>query len=126
MVNGVGGPGGAGKAGGVPTQGAPVAPEAAGTERARFGEVTGMAPGADDAARAERAGAAAGTSPFERLRSGAIDLPQYVELRVQEATAHLEGLVPPVDLEAIRAELREVVASDPDVAALARAAQIGS
>lgn len=120
MVNGVGGSGGAGRGGGVPPAGAPVAPEAAGVERARFGASV------DAPAQAQGPAQAGAASPFERLRAGEIDLPRYVELRVQEATAHLEGVVPPVDLEAIRAELREVVESDPDVAALARAAQIGS
>ncbi|MGH7438990.1 MAG: hypothetical protein ACRENE_25155 [Polyangiaceae bacterium] len=55
--------------------------------------------------------------PLERLRSGAIDVPQYVELKVAEATAHLVAL-PAAELEGIRAALRERLASDPGLAEL--------
>ncbi len=129
MVNGVGGPGGAGKVGGAPLGGAPVAPQPSAAERKGFGEALGgpgaqAAPGSvEGAARSVEATA---TPPLDRLRAGEIDLPRYVELRVNEATAHLEGVVPAADLEAIRAELHDVVEHDPDVAALAQAARIGS
>lgn len=65
--------------------------------------------------------------PLERLRSGAIDVAQYVELKVAEATAHLAAL-PASELEGIKETLRERLASDPtlvelrDVAARAAAA----
>lgn len=120
MVNGVGGPGGAGKFGGVPAPGvagAPGVPQPSSAERKGFGEAI---------AAPERPVEATATPPLERLRAGEIDLPQYVELRVREATAHLEGVVPTADLDAIRAELHDAVEHDPDLAALAQAARIGS
>lgn len=123
MVNGVGGPGGAGKFGGVPAPGvagAPGVPQPSSAERKGFGEAIGAPE------RPERAVEATATPPLERLRAGEIDLPQYVELRVREATAHLEGVVAPADLEEIRAALHDTLESDPDVAALAQAARIGS
>lgn len=53
-----------------------------------------------------------GVSPLERLRAGDIDVGRYVEEKILEATAHLEGLSP-VELETIRAVLRDQLASDP-------------
>ena len=50
--------------------------------------------------------------PLERLRAGELDLPGYVDAKVHEATAHLSAL-PPVELENIRAALRERLAGDP-------------
>jgi hypothetical protein len=120
MVSGVGGPGGAGKFGGVPptgASGAPGVPQPSSAERKGFGEAI--------AATGETVEPTA-TPPLERLRAGEIDLQQYVELRVREATAHLEGSLPAADLEVIRAELHAVVEQDPDVAALAQTARIGS
>jgi hypothetical protein len=51
-------------------------------------------------------------SPLQRLRAGDIDVGRYVEEKIVEATAHLEGLSP-VELDAIRAMLREQLAVDP-------------
>ena len=123
MVSGVGGPpGGGGKIGGP---GAPMpkgvggadAPDAARKpEGARFGEAL------DRTAKADATSAA---SPLERLRAGEIDTKQYVDLRVQEATAHLDGVLPPSDLEKIRADLHDLIEHDPDVAALVKSAEIG-
>jgi hypothetical protein len=127
MVSGVGGPpGGGGKIGG-PTapipQGAPDAPERTRATRpsegARFGEAL------DRTARADAASAPGSTTPLERLRAGEIDTKQYVDLRVNEATAHLDGVLPPADLEKIRADLHDLIEHDPDVAALVKSAEIG-
>ncbi len=117
MVNGIGGPGGSGKIGGAAAGGAPIAPQAPAADRKGFGEAIGAA---------EKADATQQATPLERLRSGEIQHADYVELRVHEATAHLAGALSPADLEALRAELREVVEADPDVAALAQAARLGS
>ncbi len=121
MVGGIGGPNGGGppgpgKVGGVGGPGAPATSEVHGPAKASFREALGVE-------RAEGAGVA---SPLERLRAGEIDLQGYVDLRVREATAHLEGVLSPADLDAVRDQLREVVEDDPDVAALAKGAQLGS
>jgi hypothetical protein len=60
-------------------------------------------------------------TPLERWRSGEIDLRGYLDLRVDQATAHLSGL-PPSELEAIRSALRERMASDPALVDLVRTA----
>ena len=126
MVSGVGGPpGGGGKIGGP---GAPLpkgAPEGTDATRgsrpegARFGEAL------DRTARTDATSAPTAATPLERLRAGEIDSKQYVELRVNEATAHLDGVLPPSDLEKIRADLHDLIEHDPDVAALVKSAEIG-
>ena len=60
-------------------------------------------------------------SPLEQLRSGKIDLDAYVHAKIDEATAHLQGL-PPVELEKIRAMLRDQIASDPTLSELVKQA----
>lgn len=60
-------------------------------------------------------------SPLGRFRSGAVDLDGYLNLKVEEATAHL-GSLPPAQLEAIRATLRERLTSDPLFVDLVRTA----
>jgi hypothetical protein len=118
-IGGGGGPPGPGKLGGVGGAGAPAAPAtegAKGPKGASFQEVLGP----------RESGAASASSPLDRLRAGEIDRARYVELRVQEATAHLDGLLPPEELARIQDELRDLVEQDPDVAALVRAAEIGS
>jgi hypothetical protein len=115
MVGGIGGPGGAGKVGG-PSHAA--APEAtSGSKSTSFGEALGSV---------KQTSATGAASPLEALRSGQIDRAQYVDHRVTEATSHLEGLIAPADLEKVRAELRDALEHDPDLAALVRAAEIGS
>ncbi len=77
---------------------------------------------------ASRAGAA--SSPvsvdtahvaLERFRSGQIDLHGYLDLKVDEATAHLSAL-PRVELDAIRSALRDRLATDPALIDLVRTA----
>ena len=70
------------------------------------------------------AGAVGAATPLERLRAGEIDRQTYVELKVDEATRHLAGLRP-ADLESIRAELRQRLASDPALVDLVRQASGG-
>lgn len=57
------------------------------------------------------------TSPLGRLRAGEIDVNQYVDLKVDEATTHL-GAMPPTDLADIKSLLREKLVSDPELASL--------
>jgi hypothetical protein len=65
--------------------------------------------------------AAAGTSPLERLRAGQIDMNGYLDLKVDQATAHLRGLSP-VELDSVRSMLRDHLASDPSLADLVKQA----
>lgn len=71
-----------------------------------------------------RAGAveeAAATTPLARLRAGAIDVHAYIDLKVDEATAGLEGLST-AELDDIKHTLRDQMRSDPDLVDLVRAA----
>lgn len=115
MVGGIGGggPPGPGKIGGATGPIAPATTGAAAPTGAKFGEALGVQ-GTEQASSA---------SPLERLRAGEIDLHGYVDLRVREATAHLEGIVGPEDLQKIQDELRDVIENDPDVAALVKSAE---
>lgn len=117
MVGGIGGggPPGPGKVGGPTGPITPATTGATGPAKSSFGEALGVR-------GTEQTGAA---SPLERLRSGEIDRNGYIELRVREATAHLEGVLPPDDLAKVQDQLRDVLENDPDVAALVRAAEIG-
>ena len=119
MTSGIGGAGGGGpKIGGPTGPAAPGASSVSGADRAKgasFGETLGTK-------GVEQTG---GASPLERLRSGELDLKGYVDLRVREATAHLEKLLSPEDLARVQDELRDVIENDPDVAALVKGAEIG-
>ncbi|HSQ63484.1 MAG TPA: hypothetical protein VLM85_09740 [Polyangiaceae bacterium] len=75
-------------------------------------------------AQATRAGevvATTGPTPLEQLKAGRIDLDGYLDLKVQEATAHLHGLSP-VQLDGIRSMLRDRMATDPALADLVKQA----
>jgi hypothetical protein len=61
------------------------------------------------------------STPLERLRAGQVDMNGYLDLKVQEATAHLEGLNP-VELDAVRKMLRDQLATDPALSDLVRQA----
>jgi hypothetical protein len=113
MVGGIGGPGGSGPPGKVGGVGAPNVPSTTAPTGAKFGEALG---------KTEKA---SGTSPLEQLRAGEIDLKGYVDVRVREATAHLEGVLGPEDLAKVQDELRDVIENDPDIAALVKGAEIG-
>ncbi len=54
---------------------------------------------------------------LERLRAGEVDAKGYVDLKVQEATAHL-GHVPARQLQSIREALHDRMASDPTLVEL--------
>jgi uncharacterized protein (DUF2342 family) len=73
-------------------------------------------------ARAEKAEAASPTSAaLQQLRAGKIDVEGYLQMKLDEATAHLQGLLP-ADLATIRKALRERLASDPALVDLAKQA----
>jgi len=58
---------------------------------------------------------------LEQLRAGAIDLDQYLDIKVREATSALTPL-PPAQIESVRAALRERLATDPTLVDLVRTA----
>jgi hypothetical protein len=62
-----------------------------------------------------------GTDALEQLRSGAIDLGRYLDIKVADATAHLSFL-PSAELATIQAALRERLASDPGLVGLVQLA----
>lgn len=122
MVGGIGGAGGAGKPPGVGPVGGASPTEAAAP--------TGASAGAGEVARpfgevhAEAAGKVGAVGePLADLRAGAIDRATYVDRKVEEATRHLVGLLPPGEIERVQAELRDLIEQDPDVAALVKAAE---
>ena len=59
--------------------------------------------------------------PLEQLKAGKIDFNQYVDLKVQEATSHLEGLSP-AQLDTIKSMLRDRMATDPELVDLVKQA----
>jgi hypothetical protein len=61
------------------------------------------------------------SSPLERLRAGEIDVNGYVDLKVEEATAHLKAM-PADELDAIRKMLRDQMATDPALLDLVKSA----
>jgi len=82
-----------------------------------------LAEKAEKAAKSGSAGAveAPATSPLEKLRAGQIDLGGYLDMKVDQATAHLNGLAPS-QLDAIKKTLREQLATDPTLSDLVRGA----
>jgi hypothetical protein len=102
-----------GSAAPAPTQGAPRFVSTATT----VSTVTTAAEAAPRAAGASAPGPAVGA--LEQLRSGAITLDGYLDLKVSEATAHLVTL-PPAQLHVVRAALRDRLASDPTLVELVR------
>lgn len=62
-----------------------------------------------------------GMSPLERLRAGQIDVNGYVDLKVEQATAHLHGLSS-VELDEVKSMLRDQIATDPALADLVKQA----
>jgi hypothetical protein len=58
---------------------------------------------------------------LEQLKAGKIDFNQYVDLKVDEATSHLEGLSP-TQLDSIRSMLRDRMATDPELVDLVKQA----
>jgi hypothetical protein len=69
--------------------------------------------------QAARTGATAAVSPIEQLRTGEIDVNRYLDLRVEQATAHLDGKLPGDQLSFIRESLRAQLETDPMLVELA-------
>jgi hypothetical protein len=65
---------------------------------------------------------AATLEPLERLRSGEITVSQYLDIKVDQATAHLDKRLGDEQLSFIRSSLREQLASDPMLVELVQSA----
>ncbi|HKQ71483.1 MAG TPA: hypothetical protein VJT73_19195 [Polyangiaceae bacterium] len=63
---------------------------------------------------------APGAAPLDRLRAGEISVSQYLDLKVSEATAHLDQRLTAEQLSFIRNSLRQQLASDPMLAQLVK------
>ena len=67
-------------------------------------------------------GANASTTALERLQSGELNVDEYLDLRVSDATAHLQGSLGPEQLEFVRQSLREQLQTDPVLVELVKRA----
>jgi len=102
-----------GKKGGIPPQ-VPAAGGPGGAAPTKAFEV-------EAPKKAEAAEAVSGASALEQLRAGKIDVNQYVEMKLDEATAHLKGLHAS-ELEHVREVLRGKIVQDPHLVDLVRQA----
>jgi hypothetical protein len=69
--------------------------------------------GTGETFRVSRAAEATGPSAVERVRAGEISVDQYLDIKVNEATAHLAGKLPADQLAFVQSSLREQLAADP-------------
>jgi hypothetical protein len=107
---------------GIGKKGPPVPPPPVGAEGGARPAEAGRAFHVPGATPAPQAGAVqAPQTAIERLRAGELDVNGYVEVKVQEATAHLAAL-PPAELESVRSALRDRLATDPGLVELVRKA----
>jgi hypothetical protein len=61
---------------------------------------------------------AAAKGPLDQLRSGEITMSQYLDIKVDEATSHLDKRLSTEQLSFIRKSLREQLSTDPMLAEL--------
>jgi hypothetical protein len=87
------------------------------------GSVTGATPSAGETfqvGKASAADSAAPTSLLDRLKSGELNLDQYLELRVTDAVQHLDGKISAEQLDFVKQSLREQLRTDPVLVELVR------
>lgn len=104
--------------------GAPPAPEVGGADKAtKTGAVDKpfSVERADRTKEAAPVDAAQAASPLAQLKSGAIDVEKYLDLKVDEATKALDGM-PASQLGEIKKILRDQLASDPMLIDLVKSA----
>jgi hypothetical protein len=65
---------------------------------------------------------ASALGPAERVRTGELSLDGYLDLRVEEATRHLEGKLGASDLNEIRSALKGQLRDDPALREMVKAA----
>jgi hypothetical protein len=76
---------------------------------------------APSATRAASQVAAPSVTALDQLKAGKIDLNGYLDLKVHEATAHLQGLTP-AHLDSVKSMLRDRMATDPELVDLVKQA----
>jgi len=59
---------------------------------------------------------------LDQVRSGAISIAQYLDLKVNEATSHLAGRLSAEQISFVRTSLREQLSSDPALVDLVKTA----
>jgi hypothetical protein len=97
---------------GIGKGGAP--PPAAGIERKESPTAAGVgSTGAEFKVGKTASSDAVANASLDRVRSGEISVGQYLDIKVSEATSHLEGRVNAEQLSFIRESLREQLSSDP-------------
>ena len=64
--------------------------------------------------------AATGSEALQQLERGELGLGEYLDVRVAEATRHLEGTLSPQQLEFVKESLREQLGTDPVLVQLVR------
>jgi hypothetical protein len=74
------------------------------------------------AAVAKRVGGPEAASLIDQLKTGQIDMNRFLDLRVEQSTSHLQGMVDPERLDFIRKSLRIQIESDPALIELVKAA----
>lgn len=82
-------------------------------EQAPVGSDPVEAPSGFGAEQAADAAPADPPSALDQVRSGALSVDQYVEMRVERAVAHLKPTLPNRELEFVRESLRHQMRSDP-------------
>lgn len=85
-------------------------------------EPTGAASGSGGEFRVGSTAPAAEAGALARLERGELDLEQYLDARVTEATAHLAGRVSPDQLAFVKQTLRVELSNDPVLVELLRRA----
>jgi hypothetical protein len=68
----------------------------------------------------DEANAATGSEALQQLERGELGLTEYLDVRVAEATRHLEGTLSPQQLEFVKESLKEQLATDPVLVQLVR------
>ncbi len=71
--------------------------------------------------RPDAASMVGGPAPLDQLRAGTLTLPQYLDVKVREATAHLDGKISGDQMEFVKSSLREQLSSDPVLIDLVKA-----
>ena len=60
------------------------------------------------------------STALQRLDAGNISVDEYLDLQVNDAVAHLEGKLPPNQLQFVRESLRDQLSEDPVLVELVR------
>jgi len=107
-IDGIGKGGAPPPAGGIDRPGSPAATEIGSSTEFKVGK-----PAAVDAAS---------SVSLDQVRSGAISVSQYLDLKVNESTAHLVHRLNAEQLSFIRQSLREQLSADPALVDLVKAA----